>query len=254
MNFNEKFFGYYLQADGEYMPFSDNLAGGAFADWKHFLWIIVAPLVGVATYRYFRSNPHKARRNVVLLSILLLSLRTTFQILKVTYGDETPFLQVIPFHQCGVMGFALPIVALLKIEKLKTSVYVISMMGGFATIAFGEYFTSNFITFYTIEGIVSHTILIIIPLIEIASRNFSLNFKKSWQVLVGMLALMAWASFANEVLFRKYDTNYMYLKESGLPGDFGGDFYFAIYVIIFCFVFAAIYLPPVIYRRRKSID
>lgn len=200
------------------MPFSDNLAGGAFADWKHFLWIIVAPLVGVATYRYFRSNPHKARRNVVLLSILLLSLRTTFQILKVTYGDGASIStsNSIP-SICGVMGFPLPIVALLKIEKLKTSVYVISMMGGFATIAFGEYFTSNFITFYTIEGIVSHTILIIIPLIEIASRNFSLNFKKSWQVL-RLACSHLWLGRVSPTRFclEKYDTNYMYLKESGL--------------------------------------
>lgn len=128
------------------------------------------------------------------------------------------------------MGVLLPIVALFNLEKLKTPVYVISMMGGFASIAFGEYFTSSFVTFYSIEGIISHSLLILIPIIEIASGNFSLVFRQSWTVLVGMILLIIRATFANEVLFRDRKTNYMFLKESGFPGGFGGRYYFGIYI------------------------
>jgi uncharacterized membrane protein YwaF len=252
VDFSDKFFGYFKQPDGQYLPYTDNNAGGAFVDPKHFAWLILAPVIAVGSYRFFRANPQKARRTVIVLSLVLITLRISFQIMKVTYGDESPFLQVLPFHQCGVMGIVLPLVVLFNLNKLKAPVYVISMMGGFATVAFGEYFTSNFVSFYTIEGMISHTLLIMIPLIEIASGKFSLQIKESWKVLVAMLILIAWASFANEVLFKKYQSNYMYLKESGFPNDFGGDYYFGIYVIIFFLVFAAIYLPPIIYRSKKS--
>lgn len=249
MNFFEKFFGYYLYADGEYKPFDDQLGGGSFADWRHFIWIIATPILSVFLYRHFRKYPKNARRVIVYLATILLGLRLTFQILKVTYGNEVPFWRIIPFHQCGVMGIVLPIVVLLNIEKLKMPIYTISMMGAFATIAFGEYFTSKFVTFYSIEGIISHSLLTIIPLIEIASGKFSLDIKKSWSVFVGMLVLMGWASLGNFVFFRSYDTNYMYLRKSGFPDGFGGDYYFLMYVIIFFLVFLCMFLPPLMYRN-----
>ena len=250
MSFLEKFFGYYINADGDFEPYSDGLAGGAFADWRHFLWLIFTPIFAYLIFRYFKKNPRKARSTIIALAILLLICRWTFQILKVAYGDEIPVWRFIPFHQCAVMGVLLPLVVLFDFKKLKMPIYTLSMMGGFATIVFGDYFTSKFLTFYFFEGIISHTLLIIIPLIEIASGKFSLDIKKSWSVFAGMLALIAWAGLGNEVFFKNYDTNYMYLRRSGLPNGFGGDYYFAIYVAIFAAVFLCMFLPPYFHKKR----
>lgn len=252
MNFFEKFFGYYLHIDGEYKPFDDGLAGGSFADWRHFIWVVGTPILSVWIYRHYRKHPSNARKAIMYLASILLGLRLIFQILKVTYGDEIPFWRIVPFHQCAVMGIVLPLVVLFNLKNLKMPIYTISMMGGFATIAFGEYFTSKFITFYSIEGIISHTFLIIIPLIEIASGKFSLDIKKSWSVFVGMLVLMGWASLGNFVFFRNYNTNYMFLRKSGFPNGFGGDYYFLLYVVIFLLVFLCIFIPPIVYKNSKK--
>ncbi len=252
MDFTEKFFGYFLDEEGQYNAYSDNLRNGSFEDWRHFLWIIATPIIGVVIYRYFRRHKDQARITIVCMAAVLLFLRLTFQILKVTYGDEEPFARVIPFHQCAVMGFILPLVVFFNIKPLKMPVYTISFMGAIATIAFGEYFTSAFMPFYSLEGIISHTLLLLIPLIDIASGEFSFDIKKSWSVFVGMLILLGWASLANEVFFKEYEPNYMYLQKSGFPSDFGGSYYFLLYVIIFFFVYAAIFVPPLLYKKRQA--
>lgn len=252
MDFTEKFFGYFKYPDGSYAPYDDERGGGSFGDWRHYIWIVAVPTISVFAYRYFRKHPEKARRTIVTLAIVLLCLRLFFQVIKVTYGDERPLLRVLPFHQCAVIGILLPLVVLFDIKKLKMPIYSIAMMGGFATIAFGEYFTSSFMSFYSIEGIISHTILIVIPLIEIASGQFSLDIRKSWSVFVGMLLLMGWATLANEVFFKDYRTNYMFLKKSGFPDGFGGSYYFLLYVIIFIFVYSCMFIPPLLYKKSHK--
>lgn len=251
MDFYEKFFGYYADSQGQFFPYSDNLGQGAFIDWRHWVWIITTPILGIFVFKYFRKNPEKARTVIVVLAIVLFFARVVFQSIKVFYGDETPIGRIIPFHMCAVLGVVVPIVVLFNIKSLKMPVYTLSLMGGFATVAFGEYFTSHFLTFYLFEGILSHTILILIPLIEVGARTFSFDIKKSWPVPLAMLILIGWATMANKIFFSRYNTNYMYLDESGLPNGLGGNFYFLIYVGLFILVYLAIFLPPYVYSRRS---
>jgi len=103
-------------------------------------------------------------------------------------------------------------------------------------------------TFSTLEGITAHTILVLVPLIEIALGNFKLEYKNIWKVLIGIIILIGWASLANDVFFKNYDTNYMYLKKNGLPNNLGGKYYFLIYILIFLVMLNLIYGIPTLYR------
>ncbi len=251
MDFYEKFFGYFADGQGQFFPYSDNLGQGEYSDWRHWVWIIAAPMLGVFVYKYFRKNPQKARSTLVVLAVILFVFRVGHQSIKVLYGDETPMGRMIPFHMCAVIGVVVPIVVIFNIKSLKMPVYTLSLMGGIATVAFGEYFTSHFLTFYFFEGIISHTILILIPLIEVGARTFRFDIKKSWSVPLAMVILIGWATLANKVFFSGYNTNYMYLDESGLPDGLGGDLYFLIYVALFILVYLAIFLPPWLYSKRS---
>ncbi len=63
---------------------------------------------------------------------------------------------------------------------------------------------------------------------------------------------MGWAMFGNKVLLTSSDPNFMYLERNGLPGDIGGKYYFLIYVAIFFFIYACIFMPIIFYRHRHG--
>ncbi len=236
-----KFFTY-LNENGNFSSYSDGLGEGEFG-WRHLLWIGLVILLGIIGYQYFKKHPEKERITVLILLISLFTFRLTNQTIRAFLGVESPWTRAFPFHMCTVLTFLLPLTVVFKWEKIKTPVYVLSMMGGIITLLIGDYFADRFMTIFTLEGMSAHTILILVPIYEIAAKKFSLNIKNAWQVIAGILVLMAWATLANEVFFVNYDPNYMYLKENALP--FGDEkTFFFYYVIIFLVMLSSIYGLP----------
>lgn len=252
MTFFEKFFGYVYDTNGNYVPYFDTFGNGSFSDWRHFFWIGFSIALCFALYFLFSKHKKAGRVTVYVLVILLLSTRTINQIVRACIGAEVPAWRALPFHLCTTMTFLLPLTILFKWNKIKTPVYVLSMMGGIITIIIGDYFDSWFMTFSTLEGITAHTILLIVPIIEIATNNFKLDFKNLWQVIIGTLVMIAWATLANDVFFKGFNTNYMYLKRNGLPGNIGGDYYFYIYIVIYLIMLGLIFGLPTLTRKIKS--
>lgn len=238
MSFFEKFFGYFRYADSEGVlglpePYKDGLGDGAFSDIRHILWILVTILLAVGLYMLFSKN-HKAGKYFVVIACgMLFTTRLCNQIYRAAIGAEYPAWRAFPFHMCTVLSFLMPIVAIFKIDKIKTPVYTLAIMGGVITIIIGDYFDNRFLTFATLEGMSAHTLLVLVPIIEVAIGGWSIKFKNSWQTIVGIIILMLWATLANKVFFADYDTNYMYLVRNALPGNIGGDYFILIYALIF---------------------
>lgn len=252
MNFFTKFFGYVYDADGNYVPYFDQNGNGAFSDVRHFIWIALAVILPIIIYRLFKRYPGAGCITTIAASALLFTTRLVNQICRACIGAEVPFWRAFPFHLCTVMTFLLPLTVIFDFKAVKTPVYVLSMMGGIITVIIGDYFDSAFMTFSTIEGIAAHTLLIVIPVIEMATGRFRLEAKKSWQVVAGMVVLLVWATLANKVFFKDYDTNYMFLERNGLPGNIGGKYYFLIYVAIFFIMGALIFALPALSRHLKA--
>lgn len=255
LGFFQKFFGYFKDENGNVSPYHSGGGAGAFVDWRHYAWMIIVIILSIGLYRLFRKYPKAGKITVSVLLASLFSVRFINQTVRAFIGAEVPAWKAFPFHLCTVMTFTLPIVYFFKLNKLKDAVYVLSMMGGFVTIILGDYFDDLFMTFSTLEGMSAHTILFIVPIIEIALGNFKLEYKNIWKVCVGMLVLIGWATLANDVFFKGYNNNYMYLKENGLPGNLGGNYYFLIYIAIFVVMINVIYGIPTLYRyilKKKS--
>lgn len=250
-DFFHRFFGYFTY-DWAPEPYRDNLGKGAFEDWRHFAWIAIVVILSFVVYQLFKKKPKFGQIVTKVLVSGLFMVRLTNQIFRASIGAEIPAWKAFPFHLCTVMTFVLPLVVVFNIKKLKTPVYTLSMMGGLITIIMGDYFDNRFLTFASLEGMSAHTLLFLVPLMEVATRNFKLEFKKAWTVVVGLLVLILWGTLANEVFFKGTNSNYMYLKENGLPGNIGGDYYLVVYAAIFFFFFALIFGIPTLYRKVKK--
>jgi uncharacterized membrane protein YwaF len=249
IDFLKKFF---IYSSSEESPslYSDTLGEGSFGI-RHFLWMGLVILLGFLLYRFFKKYPVAGKKYVLIMAFLLFTTRLIHQFVRGAIGVEVPWTEAFPFHMCTVLTFVLPIVALFDIKVLKTPVYVLSIMGGIITILLGDYFDSRFMNFGALEGMSAHTLLILIPIVEIAIGRFSINFKESWKVILGILILMGWATLANEVFFKDYNPNYMYLRENALPfGDEGNFFFF--YALIFLCFFGGIFGIPHLYRMLKK--
>ena len=247
-NVIEKFFGYFQDSNGEYHRYTGRPVSDPLTDPRQLAWMVIAPLVGIIAYKYFYHNKRNARKIVVILSVLLLVLRFYTHGSDVIFG-HSPAFTFLPFHLCEIMCVLVPIVAIFQLKWFKLPIYTLSMMGAVTTIYIGDQFSSTFFNSGLAVSIISHTLLLIIPLIEHAQGEFSFSIRESIKIFPIMLILMGWAELGNRVLLAGKHYNYMFLEQNGLPYNFGGKFYFLIYIAIFFTMYSAIFIPPLIRNK-----
>lgn len=245
----ERFFSYFPGGVGP-GTYSDDLGEGAFG-WRHILWISVVVGVAIGGGIYFSKHPRKANTIILILCAELFLFRFVHQTYRAIVGAENPWTQAFPFHMCTVLTFLLPLTVFFDGKKIKTAVYTLSIMGGVITLVLGDYFDSRFMNLFTWEGMWAHTLLIWIPIFELAAKRHVMTFKDSWTTIAGILVLMGWASLANHVFYVGLDPNYMYLMHNALP--FGNESnFFLFYVLIFFVFFFAIFGLNALFRRNTA--
>ena len=254
MNFFRKFFGYFKDANGNLSPYSDGGGSGAFDDFRWWLWVASVAILAFLLYFVFKKHKKVGKIFIIAVVSTLLGVRFINQVVRACIGAEYPFWRAIPFHPCTVMTFVLPLTILCKWDKIKTPVFVISIMCGLITMFVNDYFDNWFLTFSSFEGIVAHSILFLIPIYEVAIGEFRIDYKKWWHIVVGMVILIVWAMLANLILIYGcgISANYMYLMHNALP--FGGNspVYLVYYVLIFCVFMALILGLPELARYIKK--
>ena len=232
------------------MFYEDNLGEGSFGI-RHFIWIGLTILLAFILYILFKKYKKAGRIFLVSTSIVIVVFRIIKQTFRAILGIEA-VLNVLPWHMCTVLSFLMPIVIIFNLKKLKPAVYSLGIMGGIMTLALGDYFYNDFLTIYELEGMFTHSMLILLPIIDSAISNFKFKLKESWQCIVGMLVLLGWASLANEILFVGQNPNYMYLKENALPFEVPGVHYFFIYTVLYFILLLVIFGIPELHRKIKK--
>ena len=248
----DKFVGYFKEEDGKFRQYYNGTVPNPLLDPRQIVWVIATPIIGFFLYRYFYFHQSRARKTVVVLSVILLVSKAGEHVIAVIFGRE-PIMKIFPYHLCSFTGFAIPLVALFNIKKLKLSIYTLGLMGGVVTMLLGDSFASRFVTVYVLISVLGHTLIILIPLIEHATGEYQFELKKSWTIVPILLLTMIWATAANRIFFKNTDSNYMYLEKSGFPGGFGGQYFFLLYILVFSALYAVLFIPPAIRRRRKLL-
>lgn len=232
------------------MPFDDGLGQGGFKDVREILWLTLIIIGTIALYKFCKNNKIKGKKLIKILMIIMLTVRIIVQIIKSVVGYSLPKgRDLIPGQMCTILIYLLPLTMLFNWKKIKTPVFVLSMMGALMTFLINDYFNSSFISFYTLEGIWAHSMLWIAPIAMIGLDEFKLEFKKIWQIIITMLLLIVWATFLNKILFKNYNPNYLYLERNMLPGQIGGKYFFFIYAIIFFILLVLFYTLPILYKK-----
>ena len=241
MSIFEKFFGYFKDAEGNLEQFNDGLGNGFF-DIRHLLWIIFTIIIIVILLK--ASKKHKEEVNKFCRGVLIFMFfqRLINQLVRTILMVEHPFWRAIfPIHLCSIMIYLLPIVVTFDIKKLKKPVYFFSVLGGVITIIDGDYFSSLFMPFGTIEGIFAHTVITVasITLMHNAKEHFEYKDVATISKMIVVFAL--WATMFNMILLRiGQHPNYLYLVRNMLP--FGGKYFVYIYLIILVFLIFSTYI------------
>lgn len=246
-SFAGRFFGY-SKPNGIYGDHCKEPVSDLFLDIRQITWLIGTPILCTVLYRYFKNHKEQARKTGVVLSLTLLASRLFVHIISVTNGHRGIW-DILPYHLCSISAFAIPLVVLFDIKKLKLPMYTLGIMGGFITIVVAETFIWKFTSLYMLLSVYSHTLLVLIPIIEHARGEFTFDVKKSWSIFVVLIVLIGWAILANKVIFKNQDTNFMFLEYNGLPGDLGGKYYILIYTAIFLIMYLAIFITPIVWRK-----
>lgn len=244
-----RFFGYFRNGTSV-SSYSDGLGEGEFG-WRHIVWMVAVVAIAIGGYLYFKKYPKREKVVVLTLVIGMFVIRLFHQTLRASIGVESPWTQAFPFHMCTVLTFLLPLTIVFNWKAIKVPVFVLSIMGGIITVILGGYFSDQFMTFWNLESMAAHTILIIVPIFEAASGKFKFNIKESWKVIPGVLILMGWATLANYVFFPNMGANYMYLVTNELPFGNQNNFFF-FYALIFAFFFGMIYGIPVLIKTIST--
>lgn len=232
--------------------YSDGKGQGPFGS-QHFTWIFVSIALTVGLYQYFKHHPKNARIFIVIVCASDLVFRVINQTYLGLSGDSTVPAMALPWHLCTVMSFVLPIVVIFNIKRLKPAVYSVCLVGAIVSIFFGRYFGNSVVTFFDLEGMWSHNIMLMIPLIEIASGEFKLEIKNWWHtyVLAGLCTI--WAGLGDWIFFAKYDTNYSLFKHNELGFSIPGVPYVVLYLVIFVLFVACMYGIPIFYRKINKL-
>lgn len=235
--------------------YSDGLGEGTFG-YRHLIWVVATIVCIFVFYFLFKKHKKAGRIFICVVSGAIFLFRLSITIHRIIIKLYDPVLTALPWHMCSLLAFLLPIVLIFDLKIFKTAIYSTSIMGGFITLALGDYFDHAFINIYLWESMITHSMLIILPLIDVAIGKFKFEIKNLWQAILGLLFFMGWATLANDLIFKGVGLNYMYLKYNALPFEIPNIHFFVIYVALTLVFLAILFGAPHLHRKilkRKEL-
>ncbi len=202
----------------------------------------------VAMFFVFKRFPKFTKYAILGMSIYILVPRVFRMILCVATGINT-WLEVLPFHLCHIMSFLIPLCVFFKWKKPLPAFLFYAFFGGVLTFIFGDYYKYNMLTFLDIESIILHIILPTITIAFIAIKQVNLTIRDMIIIPIMLLLLACWAEVGNTLL----GTNYMYIRENGLPVNFFPGLHFLwSYTFLLVIILASIYIPVLVLHHKKK--
>lgn len=163
-----------------------------------------------------------------------------------------------PFYLCNINTIFLSIYIIFDLNKGKDFFIVTGLIGGLFTFIMPDgIFVDRYLTLGILDSIMSHYAIVVIPLVLLITKAYSLDIKRSWQVFIGLIIVVINAEFFQKLLFKK-DFDYLFF-DSSLPFTINGVPQFLIISILAIFLVYLIYFLDYLYLSRtlktsKSTD
>jgi len=206
-------------------------------------------IIGFNVY-YSYKNKKYADRVVTICCIIMPISRFIRMIMEVTFGLKQP-LEALPFHLCHIMAFVIPLVYFTKWKKALPCVMFYGMLGGTMTFLFGDYYAYNVLNFYDIESIILHVMLALVPTSSLMKGDFKFTASNIYFIPIFMILLACWAEVGNTL----FGTNFMYIRENGLPFKIFPGHHLFTYAFLAVIIFSAMYIPFIIkyFKNKKAL-
>lgn len=196
-----------------------------------FAWI-------AASFFIFRKWPKFSKIFCLSTVIFMLVSRTFRMIFLACVQDVNIWTNILPWHLCHIMCFVMGILFLTKSKKFATPVAIFAMIGSIMTFMFGDYYKYNALTFLDIESILCHFMLCTVAMYYIATKKVVLTYKSVAETAIFMLLLACYAELGNTIF---KTTNFMFIRQNGLPFKvFPGSHIFT-YMLLFVLVYGSLF-------------
>lgn len=182
------------------------------------LWSTAVVLLFTVAISFFgyknRNHPRRARMMLVAICAFQLLFELGWRLIFFFVKDSS-VVDLWPMYPCNLGGILLPVIALLKLRRLKRMFYLFGFVGGVLTFAIPDgIFSTDVMVFPVLKSILQHTGLLMIPALEYTDRTYRPSLKDLGWVVTGALVHVINCEII--VRFMGLTGDYMFFR-SGLP-------------------------------------
>ncbi len=226
--------------------------------WEHFALLALVLLIGYGILYYVFQYKSKIwnKKLLFVLAAFMIGLEV-FRILWLTLMyhdyDFISFLKNVRFDWCNQICIAMPIIVLLKKEKLYEYISPLAIIGGVGVMIYPVYVFYDYggMHLLAVQSMISHGLMILIGFLMPLSSEYTPNIKKIYKPSITLLIMAVIALIMSHVL----NVNYMLmLSADAFPflAAIPNPWYFLIVIpIVACVLAATIFCMEKLIKKIK---
>ena len=202
----------------------------------------------VACWFIFKKHKEFGLKFTKVVCYLMIIFRIGRMLLLMITGKET-VVQALPWHLCHIMAIVFPLFFLTKTKKFFLPIVCVTLFGGVLTFVFGDYYKYAVLSFLQYESLFLHFCMPTAVVGVVATGYFKIELKDFWQIPLFLLMLACYAELGNTL---NPGSNFLFLRQNGLPFNLFGDAHFYFTYAILILVIAVLFTSPVIISQVEK--
>ena len=183
-------------------------------DTTHLLWLLgafISIAAAVLVYRRLCDKKRKVMRTVVGILVVLCEIVKDVAVAAIGEFDAG----YLPFHLCGINILLIGFDLIKQTKTVRNFLYYIGVPGAMLALLFPNWTALPCVNFFHIHSFIVHLLLVMYPLILVASGEVKPNIRTMPKCVLLLIGLAIPAYILNLI----FDTNFMFLMspETGNP-------------------------------------
>lgn len=168
-------------------------------------------LVTIFLILYHQKDEQFIRDKMKPLAYLTLIIYLLRRIITVNQGQN--ILQTFwPFYLCNINTVFISLYIILDVKKGQDFFYITGLLGGLVTFALPDgIYNDRYLTFSIIDSILSHYIIVFVPLVLLISQKYIIKFKNLLYVFIGLIITVINSEIIQKLLF-KTTNDYLFFR------------------------------------------